>query len=730
MKNTYWRTSVLAVGLTVASGCATQRPYSPSYGMLTTHQGAAPSSETAGNSVANDQTRPQELQVLSTPRLGDSPAAIVGLEDGSDLPPIPNRSAMSINVEGVPIRVFANEVFGNMLGLTVKLDPDVTNLQELVTLNTSDRLPPQEMFLVARQVLADYGVAVRREGNVLRVSTAPGGSSALPPLIVSGRALPQVPISHRPVFQLVEMEAIAVNDASRFLGTIFGNELTLTTDPTRNMLLLSGKPDIIRKALAALQVLDRPTMRGRISTRLQPAFLTAEQLAKGLTDVMNAQGYSASPSVNSPAAITILPVTSANSVLIFASSQQALDYAVSWAKDIDRANPNAGDKSMFHYQVRNTKAEEIAEILNSSTRHGNTSDSSPSAAPTTPAGPGSTAGSGTTRGSSSSGQVIVDAPRNALIFQGEPAQWERMLGLIRHLDQAPRQVMIEVTIAEISLDNQLEYGVSWFAKNGFQRFGGRVSSGSLPSSSGGSSGGTGLTYLLDVAGQNRMALTAFANDGRVTVLSRPRLLVKSGHEASIDVGTEIPTITMQTTSNQTTDGNSNLLQTIQYRKTGIITSVTPTVYSDSRVDLEIGQEVSEALQTGVSIGGSPSIFNRSLKTSVSLRDGGSVVMAGLISERQTHGNEGIPLLKDIPVLGNLFKSTTKQRGRTELVIMIVPYIVETNEQTEALSNAVINDFDILDLPILNEPASLPGPTPSKPSPGLTSPPVPSPSARK
>src|SRR5690606_24108614 len=110
----------------------------------------------------------------------------------------------------------------------------------------------------------------------------------------------------------------------------------------------------------------------------------------------------------------------------------------------------------------------------------------------------------------------------------------------------------------------------------------------------GASGG-GLTYLLDVAGQNRAALTAFANDNRVSILSTPRLLVKSGNEANIDVGTEVPTVTMTTTSNQHTEGSTYLLQSIQYRKTGITLKIQPTVYSDDRIDLDISQEVSEAL---------------------------------------------------------------------------------------------------------------------------------------
>ncbi|PJK14740.1 hypothetical protein CO613_04505 [Lysobacteraceae bacterium NML07-0707] len=672
-----------------------------------------------------------------TPKAEDAPQAVAGLEEKDDIPPLPRSGSLTINVDSIPINVFANEVFGNLLGLTVKIDPQVVDLKELVTLNTSERLPPHELYVVARQVLADYGIAVRREGGVIRIMVSPTGSSALPPLVISGRALPDAPISHRPVFQLMDLKAARSADMRRWLTTIFGEELEINDDATRNSLLIRGKPESIRQAMSVIQVFDRPNMNGRISTRIDPAFVAADQLTQQLHDALTIQGYSVSRNPGTIASITLLPVQTSNTILIFATNQQTLDYAVQWARELDRPSPTAGDKSLFYYQVRNTRAADILTILSSYNMQSsgqvlaNINNTSSSAATSNNTGAGATTGTSSqsiarnstgTIPSVQSNSLMLDEPRNALIFQGTPAEWERMQHLIKQIDRAPRQVLIEVTIAEVSLDNELSIGVSWFAKNGFRRFDGRVSSGSTPNGK-----GNGLTYLLDIAGQNRMALNAFANDNRVTVRSSPRLLVKSGTEANIDIGTEVPTITMQTTSNQTTNGNSNLLQTIQYRKTGIITSIKPTVLSNNRVDLEISQEVSEVTDTGTTIGGSPSIFNRSLNTSLSLNDGGSIVIAGLISERQTRGSLGVPFVKDIPVIGNLFKTNAKKRARTELVIMIVPYIVETDESIAAISQAIIDSFNTLEIPAeapLTPPVPLPGPVPSRPVPPATNTPTP------
>jgi len=300
------------------------------------------------------------------------------------------------------------------------------------------------------------------------------------------------------------------------------------------------------------------------------------------------------------------------------------------------------------------------------------------------------------------GSLQVDEPRNAIIYQGEPAQWERIMNLIRQIDRSPRQVMIEVTIAEITLSRSQDTGVDWFAAHGLGRFNGRIWSGGGAGGDAGGGGGAGLTWLLDIGGQSRAMLRALAQDSKVNILSTPRVLVKSGSEVSMEVGDEIPTVSMTTSSNNTTGGTSNLLQSIQYRKTGVILSVTPTVYSGNRVDIDITQEVSQASDEAPSVStsasaASPTIRNRSITTSLTLRDGQSVVMGGLMSRDQSDANNGIPGLRRLPLLGHLFSSSRKVEERRELVLMIVPYIVEDDDQMATLSQAVIDGFELIDL---------------------------------
>ena len=646
-------------------------------------------------------TRGSKTLVRSdTPRLQDTGPAASGLGASEGLPPVKGRP-IDANIEGMPVPAFINEFFGSILAVSFQMDPSVAKLTDLVTLRTPGPQSPIEFYQLAVQVLKAYGVATRYEdGRVLFVPVKSGGDFQ-PPLVLSGRALPQVPITHRPIFQLVPLDYVRTPDVTQWLKTAFKTEgLEIQDDLNRNAVVLYGKPDIVRQAVAAIRVLDRPYMRGRVSTRLEPAFVNADELAKRLVDVLVAEGIGASlhsgQGVIQATAVVVLPLPSANTVLVFASDAGVLEHAVQWSRTIDRPNPTAGSNSLFYYLVQNTRAEDIAATLNG-VRSAATQVAAIAAAPGAPAAAPALA---STSGTLAGGQLVVDSPRNALIFQGASSEWGRLLPLVQQMDKAARQVMIEVTIAEVTLDENEEFGVSWLAKNDIGRFNGTVTSGVLGGTSSAGNAFSGLTYLLDVAGQARAQLKAFAEDNRVTVLSTPRLLVKSGAEASIDVGTEVPTITTQTTSAaQQQEGTSNILQSIQYRKTGIILNIKPIIYSDDRIDLEIRQEVSEALPLGVGAAvQSPSIFNRAVSTSLTLRDGSSILIGGLMSTRATDANGGVPYLKDIPLLGNAFKTRNRRHSKTELVLMIVPYIVESDSQAVSLTKSLGDQYRLLELP--------------------------------
>lgn len=654
-----------------------------------------------------DGGRADALTRTSTPTPpGTSGPAASGLGLYEGIPPV-RGEPISVNIEGMPVPAFINEFFGSILKVSFQMDPAVAKLNDLVTLRTSRPQSPPDFYRLATEVLRTYGVATTYEHDRVRFSLLPKGESYEPPLVLSGRALPQVPVTHRPIFQLVELSSVRTSDVTQWLKTAFkSSDLTLQDDLNRNAVVLYGKPDIVRQAAEAIAVLDRPYMRGRVSTRLEPAFVGADELARRLVDVLVAEGYGASlhtgQGVVQSASVIVLPIGVSNTVLLFASDSGVLEHAVEWARTIDRPNPTAAGDGLFYYSVQNTRAEDIVGTLNGVRSVAASRATPPAAGAAQPAGTTATVatpGQAGLAGGISAGSLVLDAPRNALIFQGSASDWGRLLPLIKQMDQAARQVMIEVTIAEVTLDDNEQFGVSWLAKGGVGRFGGTLTSGVMGGAGDDGSQFGGFTYLLDVAGEARAQLRAFAQDSRVTVLSTPRLMVKSGEEASIDVGTEVPTITAQTTSPQQTNGTSNILQSVQYRKTGIILNIKPVVYSDNRIDLEIRQEVSDALPLDSDAAvQSPSIFNRAVSTNLTLRDGSSILIGGLMSSRATNSDGGVPYLKDIPLLGNVFKNRGRRHNKTELVLMIVPYIVGSDPEAAALTRSIGERYQMLSLP--------------------------------
>ena len=210
-----------AAGLLLAllAGCATPRMQVPE--KLDLPPPRAIGGEQVLQSGASDTMR----ESPTPPRPDSQNPSAAGVSARDALPAGLGGPPVSVNVSNLPIPTFVNSVLGDMLKLTFKLDPAVQQLTELVTLRTSRPQPPAELYRIARQVLGDYGVDMVSDGNVVRLTMAPAGTRLDPPIVYSGRALPDVPVTHRPVFYLMELQAIRSSEAMRWLKAIYGEDV-------------------------------------------------------------------------------------------------------------------------------------------------------------------------------------------------------------------------------------------------------------------------------------------------------------------------------------------------------------------------------------------------------------------------------------------------------------------------------------------------------------------------
>ena len=625
--------------------------------------------------------------------------------EGGRLPPSANLSGEPVNltIEQMPLPAFINTVFGETLHLSYEVDPKIAQRADPVTLRTGGRRSPNEIFALARQVLRDYGIQVAFEGPLARIVPNEVLMSQAPD-IVSGRSTPGIAESLRPIFQYVTVASVSATDMGAWLTSAFGPKIKVTPAATGNGLLLLGLPQDVVTANEAIRAFDQPRFAGHRSVRIEPAFWSAGQLADKLIDILRAEGYNAASTLEHPAAIVVLPLKPSNSLVAFAADEKTLAHVSDWARDLDRPSQTDPERSLFYYSVRNTTAESLASVLNSVLQGGSSTPkpatSAEPAAAAQPAPGASPPGGAAASASAAPGapqplRIVTDAARNALIFQGSAEEFGRLRPLIESLDQAPRAAIIEATVVEVTLNNDDKLGVEGTISYGI--LGNKMSV--SDTQTGIASSGFNYT-IFSSTGAARGTLNAFASDSRAKVLSTPKLLARSGAEARIQVGAQVPIVTTQATSTQSliSNGNAGILQNIQYRDTGVILTVRPTIYAGNQIDLEIKQEVSEPITNNTSGLTTPVINNRTVSTQLSLRDGATVLLGGLISENVNDTSAGVPLLKDVPGLGFLFGTKEASKVRKELFVFITPYIVNSEEEAKRLADIFKQQYEALPQP--------------------------------
>lgn len=597
---------------------------------------------------------------------------------------IPKLKAATIsrqNYNNLPIPAFINEVYGNQLGLNFVVQPSIQKAPDLVTLRVSDNISEQDFYVLATRTLMRYGVVTYISDGSLVFDYSSESTSDSSPLIMTGNALPEVPSGNRPVFFIYTMKALRAIQIRGLLRSLFpGNKVKIDDDGERNALVISGKEQFVKAAVEAAKLLDKPAMSGMSSAILKPTVTLPTELSEMLTEILESEGFTVeNRSGGSP--IKMLPLNSIGQLVVLTNSQNTLDHIIDWAKKLEKERENDVQNGLFHYQVQSTQARHIVELLNQLGVGNGLSNS------------GSTDSGSKSSPKSSGGRYAVDEQLNTILFSGTGKDWVTALNLIKRLDRPAPSVMIEVILAEVSLEEKEESAIEWFVNRAVGAYDAIASTDGALGVTGG-----GLSLNFSRGDQTRAALNFLYENSRSKIRSRPRIMVKSGQQASIDVGDRVPTITSNVQS--TNSSNAQVVQQVTYQDTGVLLDIKPTVHATGFVDIEISQELSEALNTSSSSINSPTIRTRSIETTLTLRDGGSVLIGGLIRSNDGDGEVGIPVLGKLPGIGRLFRGENMEQTRTELMVMIIPYILNSPEEAESLVDELqvermqlINDFE-------------------------------------
>lgn len=643
----------------------------------------------AGAVQGQEQAEPLEraFTVEATPALPRESALSGKTGPAVAAPPAADheKANITLNFDQERLPTLIQLIYGSILKKNYTMDPAVASRTDLVSLRTGPQTRSQ-VEQTSRLLLKSYGVAVLELGGGMYRIVPDSNLQGYAPEIRRGRALPSVPLPLRPIFQLVELQSVRNTDVAGWIKNMFpSNKLTVMEDPTRNALMLSGQSDDVTAAMEAIRVLDQPGMKGRHSARINPAYLSADEIAKRLSEVLNAEGYSAGTSTAMSNPVTFLPIPGINTVLAFAADKNVLDHALAWARDLDHPVFNPSGTNYFTYQVRNTDAEKLAATLRqmvtgqatSTSTNANTSGGQ--AVPAAGSVPGSAAAPGPVQAQAVDKglSLVVNAATNTLIFQGDSGEYQRMAKLLRELDKPAKAALIEVTVAEVNLQDSMQLGVELNS--------GMLQSGALAAFT----GGAGLTVKYLNGAQSVDMIKALASQNRAKILSSPRLMARNGETAMIQVGQQVPIVTSQlgsAASSSIFPSNSNLLTSVQYKDVGVILKVKPVIYSGDRIELEVAQEVSDATSTTTGVSTSPTINTKKVETRLALKDGSTVMLGGLISDSEKDGDSGVPLLKDLPLLGQLFRTNTTSNNRQELIVLITPYTILDDHDAHAITD--------------------------------------------
>ncbi|MDX8388860.1 MAG: type II secretion system secretin GspD, partial [Mariprofundaceae bacterium] len=543
-----------------------------------------------------------------------------------------------------------------------------------------------DLFPLLEQFLGVYGYTLVDERGVFHVLTKKQAlqRGGVPSKLTMQRQYFPAGFS----VQFVLPQFIGVAELAKILRPLAPSDSIVQVDTVRNLLMLSGTEHELRRLMETVNLFDVNWMEGVSVGLFQLHASEVKDVQPEIEKIFGAEA-------NGPLAgmFRILPVERLNALLVITSQPHYLDQAERWISRLDRSDGVGGAARLHVYQVQNGKAEKIADLLNQVVN-----GASPLRVEDAKLAPGLKKSNVKSKVESSSAsaklpvgehiRIIADADDNALLVMATAVEYEQIEATIRKLDVAPRQVLIEMTIAEVSLTGDLSYGLEWFFNAN------RNSTGRLDIGSVGISGlAPGFSMVSNtLAGDVRLALNMLASDSRLNIISSPHIMVLDNHTAKIQVGDRVPTTTQSQSAVGTATG---IINSIQYLDTGIMLSVTPHINAGGKVTLEVIQEVSNAKETVTSGIDSPTISKRSSESTVIVQSGETMVLAGLIQENETNTSTGIPLLSSIPVIGALFGSKSKKNNRTELVMLLTPRVVHDGVELRNITHEFKRRFSML-----------------------------------
>ena len=660
----------------------------------------------ASTAVASADQIARENVEVEAPDLTSEPAIFLGTDEGAKLPPPrpPIRldgEAVMLNFEQAPL----NEVIHTILGDTLGLDYVIENqVPGEITLRTRSPIPRDQLLPILESLLRNNNVLMIRSPNDRFFISASANVRSTVPSFVSapGPGYSNV---------IVPLQYISATEMAEILKPVARDDAFVRVDEGRNLLILAGTQLQLEGWLDIVTTFDVDQLAGKSVGIFPLANSTVEELFEELEHILAASGPEGGPGGIS-SMVRIMPVERLNSIMVVSPRAHYIDTVQGWIEELDSIEDPASEPILQVYLVRNGNAAQLASLL--STIYGGSGSGSSAKGGVAPgmtqAKSGSGSGGASSRNQASGGggtfmldndvRIVSDDYNNSLLVYATPYEYQKVERILTKLDVVATQVLIEASIVEVTLTDDLQYGLEWAFDN---NLGGGDSGRGLLNVGGNLEPQAGFSYTItNSAGTTKAVLNALAEDSLLNVISTPSVMVLDNHTATINVGDQQPIQSQSTVTN-----GGNVQNSITYKDTGVQLTVTPSVNDGGLVTLDIEQSVTDVGPVD-SATKQRSFNQRAVKSRVAIRSGESVVLGGMIRDNETEGQSGVPVLKDIPLVGALFSTTTKASTRTELLIFITPRVMESDQDLRDLNVEMrsrmrgLTDFE--DLPVNFDPA--------------------------
>ena len=646
----------------------------------------------------------------------DDPAlAALAETDVEECVPVGEAELIELNFEGADIR---EVIQGLAAGLCIhySIDPRV---QGAVTLRTAGKIRGQDLFPLFHQILRINGIAAVKVGDIYHIAPVGEAKTKVPLLSESSRRR-TASVQDEFVIELIKLEHIAATAMTEILQPFVSAGGDVVAYPRGNLVILVDLASNVERLRDLIAAFDTDTFRALHTQIYRIEHANVEDLGKELASIL--QPYGVTTENAEERGLYLIPLTRLNAIVVFGFNEEIFDQIEKWIRVLDVPPEKGGGRTVYVYAVENAKAADLAGVLGdlygggggggrrSSGRTRDSGDNTNQTDGDSGTGLGRSGGLGGrgSRGGGSSSviiepvegetplfkevvRIVADEISNSLIILATPRDYDKIREVLVRIDVVPRQVLIEAIIAEITLTGDLQFGIEYaFASGSIENIlsptGGSGADGGGASAAGAKRGvkigRNGIFSFITDQEHFVAMINAVNNRSKVNILATPHVIAADNREAHILIGEEVPILT---STQQSTLATANIVSSIQYRDTGTILTILPQVNSTGMVNMEIRQEVSNVGVASFGDTNSPSFTSRETETTVVVRNRESVLIGGIIDERVERSRNGVPFLMDVPVLGRLFRVEQDKRERTELVILITPYVIRDRNEAQAVT---------------------------------------------